>query len=261
MRRAMTTLSEKPSTRFQTETPVIGCRYSMLISLISYLVDDNEEKIIKIYRSIIDQPRIRDFMINNILDPRNGILLNNTEQPISRILHEGNGLYPFVLVYKGSNENDTNLYIGHYFVIAVNNGKLIMHNSYGSDYVCIPYQQIEITDDINCLNHFADKTPDVIHFFRTYFLRNGTSHRHEETGKFYSPTQGQDSEIDVFLRLNIVGIYYMNNLLPFIKSFIEERRLVGGKLKRRKTKKLIKRRKTKKLIKRRKKKITKFNRV
>jgi hypothetical protein len=44
MRRAMTTLSEKPSTRFQTETPVIGCRYSMLISLISYLVDDNEEK-------------------------------------------------------------------------------------------------------------------------------------------------------------------------------------------------------------------------
>jgi hypothetical protein len=41
----------------------------------------------------------------------------------------------------------------------------------------------------------------------------------------------------------------MNNLLPFIKSFIKERRLVGGNLKRRKTKKLIKRRKTKKLIK------------
>ena len=248
----MLKISEKPSTRFQTETPIIGCRYSMLISLISYLVNDNEERIIKIYKSIINETRIKDFMINHIFNPDDGILLNDTDHTISSILQGRNGLYPFVLVYKGSNEYDTNLYISHYFIIAVNNGKLIMYNSYGSDYVCIPYQQIEITDNIDCLNHFASKTPDVIHFFRNYFLRGGTSHRHEETGKFYSPTQGQDSEIDDFLRLNIVGIYYVYNLLPFIKSFIEEQRLVGGNLKRRKTKKLIKRRKTKKLIKRRK---------
>jgi hypothetical protein len=261
MRRAMTILSEKPLTRFQTKTPVIGCGYSMLISLISYLVDDNEAKIIEIYESIIVQPRIRDFMINHIFNPHNGILLNDTDQPISRILREGNGLYPFVLVTMGSNEDDTNLYIKHYFVIAVNNDKLIMYNSYGSDYVCIPYQQIEITDNIDCLNHFASKTPDVIDFFRNYFLRDGTSHIHEETGKVYLPTKGQELEIEYFSSANVVGIYYVNNLLPFIKSFIKERQLVGGNLKRRKTKKLIKRRKTKKLIKRRNKKITKFNRV
>jgi hypothetical protein len=258
MKRAMVKISEKPSTRFQTETPIIGCRYSMLISLISYLVHDDEERTLKIYESIINEPRIRDFMINHIFNPDDGILLNDTDHTISSILHEGNGLYPFVLVTMGT---DGRLYIKHYFVIAVNNDKLFMYSSYGSDFVCIPYQQIEITDGIDSLNHFADKTSDVIHFFRTYFLRNGLTERDPDTKKYNSPAKGQELEIEYFSSANVVGIYYMNNLLPFIKSFIEERRLVGGNLKRRKTKKLIKRRKTKKLIKRRKKKITKCNRV
>jgi len=247
MNELMTRFVGAPFTRFQKKQTIIGCRYSMLFSIVNYLVKANTQRTSAIVNSIIHEPRIQKMM-NGYFDLNNGILMNSSN-PIQSILSQGNGIYPFVLVMDGI---DGKLYINHYFNIVNKNEKLYIYNSYGSEYVCIPYQEIEIKDDINCLNNFDNQNdPDVIHFFKTYFLPNGITTKDSETKKFYFPLYGQQREIEHFQSVNILGIFYLSNLINLINTFSAENHL-GGTIrnykKKRKTIKIriINRKKTKK---------------
>lgn len=223
---------------YNQKKTIIGCRYSMLFSLVNYFVNGDKTRTNKIVNSIIHDPEI-DKIMRGDFDLTNGILMNN-DNPISNVLSRGNGIYPFVLVMEGT---DGNLYINHYFNIANKDGKIIIYNSYGSEYVCIPYQEIEIKDDINCLNNFSNTNdPNVLHFFKTYFLPNGLTTRDPETKKFYFPVYGQQLEIEHFQSVNILGIFYLSNLLNFINHFVTMHNL-GGKTTRRRNKKTIRRKK------------------
>lgn len=252
MNELMTGFVGRPFTRLQEKRTIIGCRYSMIFSLINYLVNGDKKRTDKIANSIIHNPEIKKMM-NGDFDLNNGVFINSYN-PISNVLSQGNGIYPFVLVMEGT---DGKLYINHYFNIVNKGGKLYIYNSYGSEYVCIPYQEIEIMDDINCLNNFNNKNdPDVVRFFKTYFLPNGMTTRDSETKKFYFPLYGQQLEIEHFQSVNILGIFYLNGLNSFVNNFIIENRLGGAKYgcKKKKTKTNKKKTKTNK-----KKKKTKTN--
>jgi len=223
----------RPFTRLQSKKTIIGCRYSMLFSLINFLVNGNKKRTKRIVNSIIHNSEIKKLMSGDF-DLNNGILMNE-DNPISNVLSQGVGIYPFVLVMEGT---DGNLYINHYFNIENKDEKLFIHNSYGSEYVCIPYQKIEIKDDINCLNNFSNKNdPSVINFFRTYFLPDGLTTKDPETKKFYFPIYGQEKEIEHFQSINILGVFYMNNLINLINNFITTNSFGGNKKTRRKTNK------------------------
>ena len=232
MHASMTDFVGRPRTRLREKKPIIGCRYSMLFSFVNYLVNNDKTRTDAIVNSIIGIPEIEKLM-NGRLDLDSGVFMNE-HNPISDVLSQGNGIYPFVLVMEGT---DKKIYINHYFNIANKDGKLYIYNSYGSDYVCIPYQEIEITDDISCLNNFSNKhDPDVVNFFRTYFLPNGQTVQDPETKKFYFPLYGQQLEIEHFQSVNILGIFYLNSLNSLVNSFITENHLGGGKYRRKKNK-------------------------
>jgi hypothetical protein len=232
MHGSMTKFVGRPLTRLREKKPIIGCRYSMLFSFVNYLVNNDKTRTDTIVSSIIDNPEIKKLM-NGEFDLDNGVFMNE-HNPISDVLSQGNGIYPFVLVMEGT---DRKIYINHYFNIVSKDGKLYIYNSYGSDYVCIPYQEIEIMSDINCLNNFNNtRDPDVVHFFKTYFLPNGTTTVDPETKKFYFPLYGQQLEIEHFQSVNILGIFYLNNLNTLVNSFITENHLGGAKYRRKKNK-------------------------
>lgn len=234
--------TKKPATRQQLKAPIIGCRYSMIISFCYYTYSITD---INTITYIISHPLL-DNLINGTFVRNDGTLIN-IENSILNVLSTGNRMYPFVLVMQG---NDNNLYINHYFNIEVSNNQFFIHNSYGSDYISSPYQKKQIENDITILNLFDikiknnQKLNDVIHFFIKYFIPNGLTTYDSDSKTFYKPPKGIQAEIDHFQRVNILGIFYLHKLTQQISDILQPHG--GSPYKSNKKKKTNKKRKSNK---------------
>ena len=240
--RLMIEYTGTPFTRQQLKAPIIGCRYSMIISFCYYngITDVNTIKY------IISHPLL-DNLINGFFNSNDGKLME-LSNPIQNII-SNLGIYPFVLVMNGYTPDGCSLhFINHYFnILNKGDGKFYILNSFGSDYITSPYQKKQIIPkDIDILNMFNTKNLGVIDFFTKYFIPDGLTTFEPDSKKFYNKNNGIQAEINHFTNCNIAGIFYLDKLRQQINNILNPQRFGGSPYKSNKKKKTNKKRKSNK---------------